>query len=410
VDSVAGQEKTTSVLWIWHAAVVAEYRKPLAALARMYPCLDLTLLTPRRWPERAGQMVHSEPSPPGSGYRVLNGWTTLTGLYYLYYYPGLLFRLRRLRPDIVYCYEEAHTMLAAAVLLIRRVFMPRTKVLLYAAQNIVKRYPWPFRMFERYCFRRADGILACGETVASTLRSKGYRGPLHVVALPTDASAFAHDPDLREKGRERLGLPDSALVVGYAGKLVEEKGIRTLLRAFAQVAPRHAEAHLVLAGGGPLKEEVGRTAREMGLDDRVHLPGVIHNADLPAYMNALDVFVLPSETRRNWREQFGRVAVEAMSCGVPVVGSDSGEIPAVLGGAGLVFPEGQAAELAARLDALLCSPEDRERLAGAGRERVLEYFTTERVAEQHFAIYRALLGEEAALPAEVAPVESGRAG
>lgn len=107
MDSVSEQEKRIGVLWIWHAAVVAEYRKPLAALARLYPCLDLTLLIPRRWPERAGQMVRAEPSPPGSGYHVLTGWTTLTGLYFLYYFPGLLFRLRRLRPEIVYCYEEA---------------------------------------------------------------------------------------------------------------------------------------------------------------------------------------------------------------------------------------------------------------------------------------------------------------
>ncbi|HET9494372.1 MAG TPA: glycosyltransferase family 4 protein [Chloroflexia bacterium] len=405
-----GPDKKTTVLWIWHAAVVAEYRKPLAALARMYPCLDLTLLTPRRWPERAGQMVHSEPSPPGSGYRVLNGRTTLTGLYYLYYYPGLLSRLRRMRPDIVYCYEEAHTLLAAAVLLIRRLFLPRTRVLLYAAQNIVKRYPWPFRMFERYCFRYTDGILACGETVAATLRAKGYRGPLHVVALPTDVSTFTPGPELRARGRERLGLPDGALVVGYAGKLVEEKGIRTLLRAFARVARRHQDAHLVFAGGGPLKDEIARKAREIGLSGRVHLPGVIHNDDLPAYMNALDVFVLPSETRRNWREQFGRVVVEAMSCGVPVIGSDSGEIPVVLGGAGMVFREGQAGELAARLDALLSSPGERERLSRAGRERVLECFTTERVAEQHFAIYRSLLGEETSQAPEAVAVESGRAG
>jgi glycosyltransferase involved in cell wall biosynthesis len=205
-------------------------------------------------------------------------------------------------------------------------------------------------------------------------------------------------------------LPAGALAVGYAGKLVEEKGIRTLLSAFARVAPRHPGAHLVLAGGGPLKDEVLRTARGLGLSERLHLPGVLHNSDLAAYMNALDVFVLPSETRRNWREQFGRVAVEAMSCGVPVIGSDSGEIPAVLDDAGVIFPEGDASALASRLDALLSSPAERERLSRAGRERVLECFSTERVAEQHFAIYRALLGEDVEVPGEAATVEAGRAG
>ena len=85
-----------------------------------------------------------------------------------------------------------------------------------------------------------------------------------------------------------------------------------------------------------MHDELIATAAELGLAERVHLPGVIHNSDLPAFMNALDVFVLPSETRSNWREQFGRVIVEAMSCGVPVIGSDSGEIPTVLGDAGLI--------------------------------------------------------------------------
>jgi glycosyltransferase involved in cell wall biosynthesis len=100
-----------------------------------------------------------------------------------------------------------------------------------------------------------------------------------------------------------------------------------------------------------------------------------------------------------------------MSCGVPVVGSDSGEIPEVLGGAGLIFPEGKADQLAELLDTLLLSPAERERLSRAGRERVLQCFTTERVAQQHFAIYRSLLGEEdIALPEQPAPSEAGRPG
>jgi glycosyltransferase involved in cell wall biosynthesis len=129
-------------------------------------------------------------------------------------------------------------------------------------------------------------------------------------------------------------------------------------------------------------------ARQLGLEGRVHLPGVVHNADLPTLMNALDAFVLPSEMRRNWREQFGRVVVEAMSCGVPVVGSDSGEIPNVLGEAGLVFHEGEAGALASCLRSLLSDPAMRGRLSQAGRARVLELYSTERVAAQHYDVYR----------------------
>jgi glycosyltransferase involved in cell wall biosynthesis len=379
----------TKILWLWHAAVVAEYRKPLSALST-HDDLDLVLLAPKRWPERAGQMVHAEPSDD-SGYRLVTARTIFTGFYYVYIFPSLLYQLLRYRPDIIYCYEEAHTLIAACVLFLRRIFLPKSKVLLYAAQNIKKRYPIPFRLFERYSFRRADAILACGTRVAQTLRSKGYSGDLRVVGLPTDIHTFAPDPAKRADGRRSLGLSDDAQVLGYVGKLVEEKGLRTLLRAFAEVAEAHETAHLVLAGGGPLKNELLESAAALGLSNRVHLPGVIHNSDLPAFMNALDVFVLPSETRRNWREQFGRVVVEAMSCGVPVVGSDSGEIPTVLGEAGLIFPEGDWRALASQLCCLLDDPTRRARLSRLGREQVLRHFSVEQIAAQHAAIYREVL-------------------
>jgi glycosyltransferase involved in cell wall biosynthesis len=376
------------VMWIWHAAVVAEYRKPLAELAKNDD-LDLVLLMPRRWPERAGQLVYAEPVEPGAHYDTVAARTLFMGFYYIYVFPSLLYQLLKYRPDIIYCYEEAHTFIACCVLLLRRIFLPRSRVLLYAAQNIKKRYPIPFRWFERYCFKHADAILACGTRVAQTLRSKGYRGDLHVVAIPTDTLAFAPDPAGGAGWRRKAGLPADMLLIGYAGKLVEEKGLRTLLHAFADVARANPRAHLILAGGGPLHDELIATASEMGLAERVHLPGIIHNSDLPAFMNALDVFVLPSETRSNWREQFGRVIVEAMSCGVPVVGSDSGEIPTVLGDAGLIFHEGDSAALAGQLLCILSNSEERVRLAHAGRERVLRLFSVEQVARKHLSLYRA---------------------
>jgi glycosyltransferase involved in cell wall biosynthesis len=376
------------IFWVWHAAVVAEYRKPVAALGECAD-LDVTLLTPKRWPERAGQMVEAEPSED-SGYQLVIARTVFTGFYYIYFFPSLLYQLLRYRPDIIYCYEEAHAFMAACTLLLRRIFLPESGVILYAAQNIKKRYPIPFRLFERYSFRRADSILACGTLVARTLRSKGYKGDLCVVALPVDVHAFAPDPEKRAEGRRSLGLSADSCVIGYAGKLVEEKGLRTLLRAFAAVAEERISVHLVLAGGGPLKSELLASAADLGLAERVHFPGIIHNGDLPAFMNALDIFVLPSETRSNWREQFGRVAVEAMSCGVPVVGSDSGEIPAVLGDAGLVFHEGDAGALAWNLRCLLNDPMEHVRLSHLGRDRVLKQFSVEQVAEQHHAIYRKL--------------------
>jgi glycosyltransferase involved in cell wall biosynthesis len=376
------------VMWIWHAAVVAEYQKPLAILGRC-PWLDLTLLVPRRWPERAGQMVNAEP-PPAHDYRVVTARTLFTGLYYIYLYPGLLYQLLRSHPDVIYCYEEPHTLIAACVLLLRRLFLPNSKVILYAAQNIKKRYPPPFSLFERYSFRRTDAILACGTLVGRTLRSKGYSGVLRVIGLPTDTTAFSPDAPRGASTRHNLGIPGDAFVIGYAGKLVEEKGLRTLWDAFALLAETRDKLHLVLAGAGPLRSELEAQARAANLQDKVHFPGVLHSDTLPGFMNSLDVFVLPSETRPNWREQFGRVLVEAMACGVPVIGSDSGEIPSVLGDAGLVFREGDSNALADCLRLLLADASLRAELSSRGRQRAITLFSVEKIAAQHYTVYEQL--------------------
>jgi glycosyltransferase involved in cell wall biosynthesis len=111
---------------------------------------------------------------------------------------------------------------------------------------------------------------------------------------------------------------------------------------------------------------------------------------MPGYLNGLDVLVLPSRTRPNWKEQFGRVLIEAMACGVPVIGSDCGEIPGVIGDAGLIFREGSVAELAARLACLQADPALRVQLQRKGRQRVLERYTQKHIASLTHSVYRQL--------------------
>ena len=108
-------------------------------------------------------------------------------------------------------------------------------------------------------------------------------------------------------------------------------------------------------------------------------------------MIGLDVLVLPSLTRANWKEQFGRVLVEAMACGTPPLGSSSGEIPNVIGDAGLVFPEGDASALAESLQRLMDDTNLREALSRRGPVRVNAHFTQHQVACQHFALFQSVL-------------------
>jgi glycosyltransferase involved in cell wall biosynthesis len=144
-----------------------------------------------------------------------------------------------------------------------------------------------------------------------------------------------------------------------------------------------------LIGDGVQKQLLLARADELGVGDRLEL--VAWTNDVPAELRRLDALALPSHTTRAWKEQFGRVLIEAMSCGVPVVGSSSGEIPNVIGDAGLIYPEGDVRALAATLGRLAEQPELYADLAGRGRARVLEHYTQAALARQYYEVYREMV-------------------
>jgi glycosyltransferase involved in cell wall biosynthesis len=127
------------------------------------------------------------------------------------------------------------------------------------------------------------------------------------------------------------------------------------------------------------------------LADRVLFEGELPSLRMPAFFREMDVLVLPSRSQPNWIEQFGRVLIEAMACGVVVLGSDCGEIPNVIGDAGLIFPEWNDYVLRERLEQLMRDPDLWSELARRGRERVLTHFTQAQIAAQTVAVYRKMV-------------------
>jgi glycosyltransferase involved in cell wall biosynthesis len=170
--------------------------------------------------------------------------------------------------------------------------------------------------------------------------------------------------------------PREEFVIGYAGRLVAEKGLDLLIDAAAGLE----RVALRFVGNGPLREELERRARDRRVVLQVDT--TVKHEEMAAAYASFDVLVLPSRTTPTWVEQFGRVLVEALTCGVPVVGSDSGEIPWVIGltGGGLVFPEDDVGALREALVRLRDSPALRRALAQRGRERSRAEFSVEAVA------------------------------
>jgi glycosyltransferase involved in cell wall biosynthesis len=365
------------VLMISKACLVGAYQRKLEEIAR-FPDIELMVVVPPLW--RGGSRVTRLERVHTTGYELVVEPIAFSSSFHLHFYPRLGRRLRTFAPDIVHVDEEPYNFATFHALRMARRFGAR--VLWFSWQNLNRSYPFPFRLIERYSLRHADHAIAGSSGAAAVWREKGYAGPLAVVPQ------FGVDPDIfapRPGGRD----PARGFLIGYVGRLVPEKGVDLLLEA---VAGMDAVWRLAIVDAGTERGHLQALARRLGLADRVSFEGEIPSIRMPAFYRELDVLVLPSRSRRNWVEQFGRVLIEAMACGVPVVGSDCGEIPNVVGEAGLIFPEEDTEALRECLMRLMCDLDLWADLARRGRERVLAHFTQAQIAAQTVAVYRELVG------------------
>lgn len=364
------------------ALVTAAYRSKVVALNALAGGeIEVGVLTPPAWGE-----LPFEALPEDGAYPLFVRPIWGNGRNHLHRYPALAEVLRRYRPHLVHIDEEHYSWVTfEAVLHARRMgIIP----LFFTWQNLFKRYPWPFSAFERTVFAACPEAIAGNREAMGVLRQKGYRGQVTVIPQFGVDPAYAPADDSRD--RERWGTEDR-FAIGYVGRLIPEKGLDDLLAAAAPLLAGHSEACLLLVGSGPWRASGEAKAQALGIGEKVRFIPWVGSQDMPSVMRALDVLVLPSRTTPRWKEQFGRVLTEAMASGTVVVGSDSGEIPHVIGDAGLTFPEGSTAALAEALERLYRDPGLRDALRRQGLERVRRHFTQEAVAAATLEVYRRLL-------------------
>ncbi len=361
------------VLMLSKACIVGIYQPKLEAIAAHD--VDLLVLTPPAWRDERGAQTLERSHTAGYQLRAIP--IRFNGSFHLHHYPTLARELRAFQPQVLHIDEEPYNLAAWQALRLGRQL--GAKSLFFTWQNLLRRYPPPFNWGERWALRRADYALAGTDEAGNVLRRKGYAGPLRVIPQFGTSSAL-----FRPAG----ALPERPFTIGFIGRIVPEKGVFVLLRALHQL---EGDWRLRLIGGGPALGDLRKLAHSLALAERVSFLGQLPSDGLPAEYRRLDTLVLPSLTRRNWKEQFGRVLVEAMASGVPVIGSDSGAIPGVLGEAGLIAREGDVEALAEALRELRADADLRSRLAQEGRARFLRHFTHERIAAATVDVYREML-------------------
>ena len=373
------------VLMISKALVVGAYQRKAEELARLSG-VSLIVAVPPYW--REGQHRLELERAYTAGYELVVLPMMLNGHYHVHFYRRLAALMDVVAPDVIHIDEEQYNV--ATVLALRAAVRRGIPALFFTWQNIAQRYPPPFSLMERYTFAHATHAIAGNTAAADIIRAKGYRGSLAVIPQ------FGVDPDLFAPGATRPPAPpqheetsrSTAFVIGFVGRLVAAKGLFVLLKALAGL---DGAWELRVVGTGEARAQAETLAERLGIAQRVIFMGQQPSTAMPAIMRQFDVLVGPSLTTPRWKEQFGRMLVEAMACGVPVIGSDSGEIPNVIGDAGIVVPEGDRVALCAAIARLRDEGTERRDLAERGRARVLALFTQEAVARRTHAVYQQML-------------------
>ncbi|HEY9771541.1 MAG TPA: glycosyltransferase [Coleofasciculaceae cyanobacterium] len=360
------------LLIISHSCVTPINQQFYAELERQNNWL-ITIVAPNNWKTEYGKVLSLEPWSDYQG-KLVGIPVLLSGNIPLHIYRSTFIRLlKELKPDFIYVHQEPYAIQTAQVYLANSLTINKP-IAFFTWQNIYKRYPLIFDQIEKFTLKNSSVAFTGSRSAEEVLRKKGFQG--NCIMLPsginTDIYTDSHEAQTL---KETLRKTRSEVIIGYLGRIVVEKGLKTLLQALHKI--KELPWQLVMVGTGEYETEFKQIARELQINHKINYLGYVPHTKAPLYLSAFDLLVLPSETQPNWKEQFGRVIIESMACGTPVIGSNSGEIPYLIEatGGGLTFPEAQPEALARQLSKLVEDRDLRSDLGQKGHQAVVENYT-----------------------------------
>ena len=387
------------ILVVSHTYIVDINRAKFKILANLEPGIEVTIVVPQRWKPGGVQnkIIETQFYEQGSFKVVPISNLSQNNQGLLTFGKDLITLLQEFKPQIIQVEQGSKSLAYAQLIFLNNFLKLKAKNILFTWWNLPYELKWPISLLENCNLQHTDGIIAGNLDGAQILRQRGYTGALKVMPqLGVDETLFYRTSKKADFFR-RFGIEPTDFVVGYVGRFVEEKGLLTLAEALAGL--KQLPWKWLLVGQGKLRSQIAEKSIEWGISDRIIWVESISHEDVPPYINLMDCLVLPSQTSYKfktlttvgWKEQFGHVLIEAMACKIPVIGSDCGEIPHVIGDAGLVFPEGNAEKLRECLHELMKRPELVADLGDRGYHRVVANYTNQALAEQLLDFYKELL-------------------
>ncbi|MBT3979992.1 MAG: glycosyltransferase [Bacteriovoracaceae bacterium] len=361
--------KRSNIFVISHALVVPENRKRWEELASLTNKYKIILLIPEYWESTwfGDKKTWSTQNYQSEALEIVAVKTTHPSDWSRYRIEGLPALLKKYQPLVTFAMIEEYSHGLHWTLLNTKLYSRKTKIGFFSWQNlkipndtITKKVRW-------YLLNGlSDFFLAGTNKIAELFYAKGYTKKIYTqTEIGVDPKIFYPDLKKRDLVREKLKLDKDCYTIGFVGRIVSLKGVFDLLAA-VKLLPTDLDTKLVIVGDGDERSAFGDKVRELDLVDKVIITGHIDQSEVPDYMRAFDVMVLPSRSTEDWTEQFGLVIPQAQLCGIPVIGADSGAIVEVVGDDRFIFPEGDEVALSKLLI-------DRENLKKQDTKKALRY-------------------------------------
>jgi glycosyltransferase involved in cell wall biosynthesis len=402
-------KNSINLVIISHAYVYTPYREKIEALTK-YQDLNITLITPEFGLEGGGQKVYTNPYQ-GKNYKhiILPGY--FTGKLNFFIFKNLNKTLSEINPDIIMLEEEYWTQIAAQVTYVTKKFLPTTKLILLSQENICHiweneaksiyqkfRYS-SFHLIEKFIIPKLDGLVFQFPEVWKdfeqrmlSLKFKGMKGTFPQLGVDYDRFAKPVSVKKLTSIREKLNLKQDTFVYGYVGRITQEKGIEDMIYALAGWNKPNTKVLIIGNGDTEYLEQLNQLIDKLNLNYIISIHQAIDFDDIPVYFQLLDISILLSHTTPIWKEQFGRVLVESMAAGTPVIGSDSGAIPLVIDKTGYIVLEKDILSIRETLLESYSNKAKYSKLSKLAQRRSAEKFSYTAIAEQTYNFIKKVLG------------------
>jgi glycosyltransferase involved in cell wall biosynthesis len=375
--------KALKVLFVSHTYVVGVNQGKLNAIAQQEN-IEVGLLAPSNWKawewdrliplERPYSHLHTYSAPVMFSGRV--------GAYL--YAPWVLLQVSQdFQPDIIQVEEEVFSLCAFEVAILARI--TKKPIVIFGWENQLRRLSLARWQICQFVLNTASAIISGNQDGANIMQKWNYGGLLEVMPQ------MGVDPHFFAPSAKSATQNTSIFQIGFLGRLAHSKGIDLIFQAVAQLRDRGINSQIILCGSGSEETTLRKLAESPQISDRILWRGAVPHHQVPTELSQFDVLVLPSRSTPTWKEQFGHVLIEAMSMGIPVIGSNSGEIPNVIGRSDLVFPEENHSALADILARLINDAGWRQEIAHYGMKRVHQLYTHEQIAHRLVSLWQTIL-------------------